>query len=122
MLKKKKKRKKKEKTKEREKREKRKDTDAKIVDVLGETIRSNIVDEQVGIPLHLDFQIYDINTCEPIKGTYFEMWSEYSIFSLYFGFFEKKKKKKKTSVNVIKTPTALACTLALSLPSTACRG
>ncbi|KAK0616890.1 Intradiol ring-cleavage dioxygenase [Immersiella caudata] len=43
--------------------------------VLGESIRSNIVDDQVGIPLHIDFQIYDVNTCKPIKGTYFEMWN-----------------------------------------------
>ncbi|KAK0644156.1 Intradiol ring-cleavage dioxygenase, partial [Cercophora newfieldiana] len=43
--------------------------------VLGESIRSDILDGQVGVPLHIDFQIYDVNTCKPIKGTYFEMWN-----------------------------------------------
>lgn len=45
----------------------------KFADVLGESIRSDILDGQVGVPLHIDFRIYDANTCKPIKGTYFEI-------------------------------------------------
>lgn len=49
------------------------DTDAK--DVLGQSVRSKLVDDQVGVPLHLDFQIIDVNTCEPVQGVFLEIWS-----------------------------------------------
>jgi len=45
-------------------------------DVMGESVRSDIVETQAGIPLHIDFQIFDVTTCKPIEGTFFEMWSE----------------------------------------------
>ncbi|KAK1753236.1 Intradiol ring-cleavage dioxygenase [Echria macrotheca] len=43
--------------------------------VLGETIRSTIVDDQNGVPLHLDFQLIDVQTCKPLKGVFIEMWN-----------------------------------------------
>lgn len=30
--------------------------------------------------MHLDIQLIDVDTCEPIKGTFIEMWSEYLPF------------------------------------------
>lgn len=34
-----------------------------------------MVDDQEGIPVHYDFQILDIDTCEPIVGAYFEIFN-----------------------------------------------
>lgn len=44
-------------------------------DVAGEYVRSDLVDEQEGIPVHYDFQILDVETCEPIVGAYFEIFN-----------------------------------------------
>jgi protocatechuate 3,4-dioxygenase beta subunit len=46
-------------------------------DVEGESIRSQLIDDQQGVPLYLDFQVIDVNTCEPLADTYLEMWSEW---------------------------------------------
>lgn len=43
---------------------------------MGQNARSNIADDQPGIPLHLDFQVIDVNTCKPISGIYFDLWSK----------------------------------------------
>lgn len=43
--------------------------------VKGELVRSDIRDGQPGIPLILDGQCIDINTCEPIKDLYWDVWS-----------------------------------------------
>ena len=48
-------------------------------DVTGESVRSAIVDDQVGVPLYLDIQIVDVNTCKPIKGTMLELWSKSTV-------------------------------------------
>jgi len=42
--------------------------------VTGEAIRSNIVDGERGVPLHLDIQMVDVTTCQPVKGVYIEIW------------------------------------------------
>ncbi|KAK1754266.1 Intradiol ring-cleavage dioxygenase [Echria macrotheca] len=42
--------------------------------VAGEYIRSNIIEEQAGVPLTLDLQVIDIDTCEPLSGAYLEIW------------------------------------------------
>jgi len=34
------------------------------------------VEGQAGIPLHLDIQVIDVETCKPIPNTFIEMWSE----------------------------------------------
>lgn len=52
-------------------------------DVEGEKIRSDLVEDQQGIPLALDIQFIDSNTCNPIKGAYIDIWSMYFICSLF---------------------------------------
>ena len=42
--------------------------------VSGELIRENIVEEQEGVPLTLDIQVIDVNTCEPVPQAYTEIW------------------------------------------------
>jgi protocatechuate 3,4-dioxygenase beta subunit len=43
--------------------------------VAGEYVRQDLVDDQEGVPVHYDFQIIDVETCEPIVGSYFEIFS-----------------------------------------------
>ncbi|ATZ53109.1 hypothetical protein BCIN_08g07120 [Botrytis cinerea B05.10] len=43
--------------------------------VAGEYVRSNLTDDMVGVPVHYDFQILDVETCEPIVGKYFEIFN-----------------------------------------------
>ncbi|KAK3331494.1 Intradiol ring-cleavage dioxygenase [Apodospora peruviana] len=43
--------------------------------VQGEDIRSNIVEKEIGVPLHLDFQVIDVTTCKPLKDVYIELWN-----------------------------------------------
>ncbi|KAI0411656.1 Intradiol ring-cleavage dioxygenase [Xylaria grammica] len=40
----------------------------------GEYIRENIVEDQEGVDLVIDYQIIDVNTCEPVPDVYLEMW------------------------------------------------
>lgn len=42
--------------------------------VNGELIQSNITGSQEGIPLFLDIQLIDTNTCQPIEGIYIDIW------------------------------------------------
>ncbi|KAI9933921.1 hypothetical protein ASPWEDRAFT_168195 [Aspergillus wentii DTO 134E9] len=42
--------------------------------VSGELIRSNLVDGQEGVPLFLDIQLVDTNTCEPVPEVYLDFW------------------------------------------------
>lgn len=44
------------------------------LDVSGEYIRKNITEDQQGIPLHVEFQIIDVNTCEPVPDFYLDYW------------------------------------------------
>ncbi|KAL4771478.1 Intradiol ring-cleavage dioxygenase [Aspergillus nidulans var. acristatus] len=43
--------------------------------VKGELIRYDISDGEDGIPMYLDGQFIDINTCEPIKDLYWDVWN-----------------------------------------------
>ncbi|KAL4751824.1 hypothetical protein BDW72DRAFT_81477 [Aspergillus terricola var. indicus] len=43
--------------------------------VKGELIRYDISDGEDGIPVYLDGQFIDINTCEPIKDLYWDVWN-----------------------------------------------
>lgn len=43
--------------------------------VAGELIRENIVEDQAGVPLTLDIQVVDVNTCEVVPQAYTEIWS-----------------------------------------------
>ncbi|KAF2018155.1 protocatechuate 3,4-dioxygenase beta subunit [Aaosphaeria arxii CBS 175.79] len=42
--------------------------------VSGELIRQDIHENQEGVPLTLDIQIIDTNTCEPVPKAYLEIW------------------------------------------------
>lgn len=42
--------------------------------VTGEFIRSNAIEDQVGVPLYLDVQFIDTNTCEPLEGAAVDYW------------------------------------------------
>ncbi|KAK7190728.1 hypothetical protein DPSP01_006661 [Paraphaeosphaeria sporulosa] len=42
--------------------------------VAGELVRENIVEGQAGIPLTLDIQVVDVNTCEVVPQAYTEIW------------------------------------------------
>ncbi|KAF5616054.1 extracellular dioxygenase [Fusarium sp. NRRL 25303] len=42
--------------------------------VTGELIRSDIVDGEAGVPLHMEVQFIDYKTCEPVTGIYVDTW------------------------------------------------
>jgi len=42
--------------------------------VSGELVRQDMTDGQPGVPLTLDVQIIDVNTCEPVPQIYLETW------------------------------------------------
>lgn len=42
--------------------------------VAGEYIREDVTEGQEGVDLHLEVQILDIETCEPVTGAYAEIW------------------------------------------------
>ncbi|KEQ62636.1 aromatic compound dioxygenase [Aureobasidium melanogenum CBS 110374] len=42
--------------------------------VEGEYIRKNITEDQEGIPLTLEIQVIDVNTCEPVPDVYIDFW------------------------------------------------
>lgn len=37
-------------------------------------IREDVTEDQEGVPLHLDIQVIDVNTCEPVPSVYIELW------------------------------------------------
>lgn len=43
-------------------------------DVGGEYVRQNIIEDQAGLDTILDYQVIDVNTCEPVPDVYVEMW------------------------------------------------
>ncbi|KAI1338308.1 Intradiol ring-cleavage dioxygenase [Xylariaceae sp. FL0016] len=42
--------------------------------VSGEYVRRDIVEDQTGVPLTLDYQVVDVDTCEPVPSVYLEIW------------------------------------------------
>jgi protocatechuate 3,4-dioxygenase beta subunit len=42
--------------------------------VQGELVRGDVTDGQEGVPLTLDIQIIDVNTCEPVPEAFLEIW------------------------------------------------
>ncbi|CAI6336170.1 unnamed protein product [Periconia digitata] len=42
--------------------------------VQGELIRQDIVDGEAGVPMTLDVQVVDVNTCEPVPQVFTEIW------------------------------------------------
>lgn len=43
--------------------------------VTGELIRKNVTEGQAGVPLYLEVQYLDINTCEPVPEVYVDIWN-----------------------------------------------
>ncbi|CAN8104266.1 unnamed protein product [Discula destructiva] len=43
--------------------------------VLGEYVRSDIVDDEPGVSVVLDIQLIDVSTCEPLVGAWTDIWS-----------------------------------------------
>ncbi|RAH77188.1 aromatic compound dioxygenase [Aspergillus japonicus CBS 114.51] len=43
--------------------------------ITGEKVRRNVVEDQVGVPLTLDLQVVDIDTCNPVSDVWLEIWS-----------------------------------------------
>ena len=44
------------------------------LDVTGEYVRKNIVEYQAGVPITLDYQVINVDTCEPVSDVYVEIW------------------------------------------------
>ncbi|KAJ6092405.1 hypothetical protein N7467_004374 [Penicillium canescens] len=42
--------------------------------VSGELVREDIVESQAGVPLYLDIQLIDTNTCDPLPDIYMDLW------------------------------------------------
>jgi len=42
--------------------------------IAGEQIRKNVTEGQAGIPITMDIQIYDIQTCLPVPNVYIDIW------------------------------------------------
>lgn len=43
-------------------------------DVAGEFVRVDITDGEPGVPLYIDTQVIDVETCEPVPDIYLEIW------------------------------------------------
>ncbi|TVY43143.1 hypothetical protein LSUB1_G001313 [Lachnellula subtilissima] len=43
--------------------------------VTGESIRKNVTEDQAGVPLYLEIQYLDINTCLPVEDVYVDIWN-----------------------------------------------
>lgn len=43
--------------------------------VSGEYIRSDVTESQEGVPLHVEFQIIDVATCEPVQDVMLDIWN-----------------------------------------------
>ncbi|KAH0598787.1 hypothetical protein MHUMG1_02899 [Metarhizium humberi] len=43
-------------------------------DVGGERIRKNVTDGQAGVDITLDYQVIDVDTCDPVPNVYIEIW------------------------------------------------
>ncbi|KAF5005352.1 hypothetical protein FDECE_8164 [Fusarium decemcellulare] len=42
--------------------------------VAGEYVRENIIEDQEGVNIILDYQVIDVETCDPVPNVYLEMW------------------------------------------------
>lgn len=44
------------------------------IGVKGELVRSDITDGQAGVPMYVEYQIVDFNTCKPVPEVYLDIW------------------------------------------------
>ncbi|EFX04512.1 intradiol ring-cleavage dioxygenase [Grosmannia clavigera kw1407] len=42
--------------------------------VAGEYVRENIIEDREGVDIALDYQVIDVDTCEPVPNVYVEIW------------------------------------------------
>ena len=42
--------------------------------VTGEYFRTNVTEDQAGVPVHLEYQYIDVSTCAPVPGLYLDTW------------------------------------------------
>ncbi|KAM5347778.1 hypothetical protein ACJ41O_007602 [Fusarium nematophilum] len=42
--------------------------------IAGEYVREDVVEEQEGVPITLDYQVIDVETCDPVPDIYLEIW------------------------------------------------
>lgn len=40
----------------------------------GEYVRQDLRESQEGVPVYLDLQLVDVNTCEPVSDVYIDIW------------------------------------------------
>ncbi|KAJ5608987.1 hypothetical protein N7528_009554 [Penicillium herquei] len=68
--------------------------------VTGEFVRSNITEEQAGVPMIIDAQFIDVETCEPVEGVWWDVWScnATGVYSGVLGF-ENGNQDDKSVVN-----------------------
>lgn len=43
--------------------------------VSGELLRQDVTEGQQGVPLHLEMQFVDVNTCEPVPDLLIDIWA-----------------------------------------------
>ncbi|KAJ5266844.1 hypothetical protein N7478_009652 [Penicillium angulare] len=43
--------------------------------IKGELIRSNITEGEAGVPMIIDTQIIDVDSCDPLEGVWWDIWS-----------------------------------------------
>ena len=43
--------------------------------VSGERVRENLIEDQEGVELIVDYQLVDVHTCEPVPNLYVEIWA-----------------------------------------------
>ncbi|OWZ23968.1 Extracellular dioxygenase [Phytophthora megakarya] len=42
--------------------------------IKGEYIRTNMTEDQSGVPMFIDIQVVDVTTCNPVKNMYVDLW------------------------------------------------
>lgn len=42
----------------------------------GEFVRKNLIEHERGVEMTVDFQVLDVETCEPVSDVYLEIWSK----------------------------------------------
>lgn len=68
----------------------------------GEYIRSDIVETQEGIATTIDYQVIDVDTCEPVPNVYLEMW-HCNATGVYSGVVAKGNGDTSDTTNIDKT-------------------
>lgn len=67
--------------------------------VEGEYIRKNITENEEGVPLTIDIQVIDVNTCEPVPDVYIDYW-HCNATGVYSGIVASGNGDSSDSVNV----------------------